>query len=114
MFLACTLSRRSVRRSIGLATFTPLDHGFSTPPADDAAKEDSTMTDIPGHHPQVPPSPGANLSSLEPERRRAIRRKLVVEVSADLHQRIVAICATRRIPVNQAVREVLERSFPGK
>lgn len=72
------------------------------------------MTDTPSRHPQITPSLGAALPGLEPERRRAVRRKLVVEVSADLHQRIVSICATRRIPVNQAVREVLERSFPGK
>ena len=72
------------------------------------------MTDIPSHHLQIKPSLDPGLTVLEPERRRAIRRKLVVEVSADLHQRIVSICATRRIPVNQAVREVLERSFPSK
>lgn len=72
------------------------------------------MTDTPTHHPQIQPSLDPALSHLEPERRRSIRRKLVVEVSADLHQRIVSICATRRIPVNQAVREVLERSFPSK
>ena len=49
-----------------------------------------------------------------PDRRSAPRRKLVIEVSADLHARILAICATRRIPVNQAVRDVLDRAFPGK
>ncbi|KQP50860.1 hypothetical protein ASG40_13120 [Methylobacterium sp. Leaf399] len=62
---------------------------------------------------------GPSLSLVEPatvpsDRRGAVRRKLVIEVSSDLHQRILSICATRRIPVNQAVREVLERSFPGK
>ena len=48
------------------------------------------------------------------ERRRTQRRKLTIDVSADLHQRIIAICATRRIPVNQAVRDVLEQAFPGR
>lgn len=47
------------------------------------------------------------------ERRAAPRKKLTIEVSADLHRRILMICATRRVPVNQAVREVLERAFPG-
>ena len=48
------------------------------------------------------------------DRRSAPRRKLVIEVSADLHRRIIAICGTRHVPVNQAVREVLEQAFPGK
>lgn len=47
------------------------------------------------------------------ERRRTSRHRLVVDVSPDLHRRIVTICATRRIPVNEAIREVLERVFPG-
>ncbi|MBX9934141.1 MAG: hypothetical protein K2Y56_21910 [Methylobacterium sp.] len=62
-----------------------------------------------------PRSPaGHDMAASSSDRRGAVRRKLVIEISADLHQRIVAICATRRIPVNQAVREVLERTFPGK
>ena len=47
------------------------------------------------------------------DRRTVGRRRLSIEVSPDLHRRILTICATRRIPVNQAVREVLERAFPG-
>lgn len=47
------------------------------------------------------------------ERRRSTRHKLVIEVSADLHRRILKICATRGLPVNEAVRAVLDRSFPG-
>ncbi len=47
------------------------------------------------------------------DRRAAPRKKLTIEVSADLHRRILMICGTRRVPVNQAVREVLERAFPG-
>lgn len=49
----------------------------------------------------------------QPDRRRTARHRLVVELSPDLHRRILTICGTRRIPVNQAVREVLERAFPG-
>lgn len=48
------------------------------------------------------------------DRRRASRKRLVVEVSSDLHQRILTICATRGVPVNQAVRAVLDRAFPGQ
>ena len=47
------------------------------------------------------------------DRRAVGRRRLSVEVSPDLHRRILTICSTRRVPVNQAVREVLERAFPG-
>lgn len=47
------------------------------------------------------------------ERRGTPRHRLVVEVSPDLHRRILTICATRGKRVNEAVREVLERSFPG-
>lgn len=47
------------------------------------------------------------------DRRAATRKKLTIEVSADLHRRILMICGTRQVPVNQAVREVLERGFPG-
>jgi predicted HicB family RNase H-like nuclease len=47
-----------------------------------------------------------------PERRSTPRHRLVIEVSPDLHRRIVTICATRGQRVNEAVREVLERSFP--
>ena len=47
------------------------------------------------------------------DRRVTTRKKLTIEVSADLHRRILTICATRGLPVNQAVREMLERSFPG-
>ncbi len=47
------------------------------------------------------------------ERRVTSRRRLSVDISADLHRRILVICATRRLPVNQAVREVLEKAFPG-
>ena len=45
-------------------------------------------------------------------RRRSERVKLVVEISPDLHRRIIEICATRRVPVNQAVRSVLDHAFP--
>ena len=48
----------------------------------------------------------------KPNRRRSERLKLVIEISPDLHRRIIAICATRRVPVNQAVRNVLEHAFP--
>lgn len=72
------------------------------------------MTDTPNVVHEMRPGGRAAAPGLEPERRGAIRRKLVIEISADLHQRILSICATRRLPVNQAVREVLERSFPGK
>ena len=47
-----------------------------------------------------------------PERRSTPRHRLVVEVSPDLHRRILTICATRGKRVNEAVREVLERAFP--
>ncbi len=47
------------------------------------------------------------------DRRAVGRRRLSVEVSPDLHRRILTICATRGVPVNQAVREVLEKAFPG-
>lgn len=47
------------------------------------------------------------------DRRAAPRKRLTIEVSADLHRRILMLCATRRVPVNQAVREILDRSFPG-
>jgi predicted HicB family RNase H-like nuclease len=46
------------------------------------------------------------------ERRSTPRHRLVVEVSPDLHRRILTICATRGKRVNEAVREVLERAFP--
>ena len=48
-----------------------------------------------------------------PDRRSAQRKRLHIEISPELHKRILGICATRGIPVNQAVREVLERTFPG-
>ena len=51
--------------------------------------------------------------AIGPDRRAVGRRRLSIEVSPDLHRRILTICATRCIPVNQAVREVLERAFPG-
>ena len=54
----------------------------------------------------------AGKSASRPNRRRSERLKLVVEISPDLHQRIIEICATRRVPVNQAVRNVLEHAFP--
>jgi predicted HicB family RNase H-like nuclease len=47
-----------------------------------------------------------------PERRSTPRHRLVIEVSPDLHRRIVTICATRGKRVNEAVRDVLERAFP--
>ena len=47
------------------------------------------------------------------DRRAVGRRRLSVEVTPDLHRRILTICSTRRVPVNQAIREVLERAFPG-
>lgn len=47
------------------------------------------------------------------DRRGVGRRRLSIEVSPDLHRRILTICATRRVPVNQAVREILDRAFPG-
>lgn len=55
--------------------------------------------------------PGVDAGALE--RRSVGRRKLTVEVSPDLHRRILSICSVRRVPVNQAVREVLEKAFPG-
>ena len=50
---------------------------------------------------------------VELDRRASQRKKLTIEVSSDLHRRIVAICSTRGLPVNEAVRGVLERAFPG-
>ena len=47
------------------------------------------------------------------DRRSVGRRRLTIEVSPDLHRRILTICNVRRVPVNQAVRELLEKSFPG-
>ena len=47
-----------------------------------------------------------------PERRQTSRRRLVIELSPDLHRRILTISAARGMPVNLAVREVLERAFP--
>lgn len=47
------------------------------------------------------------------ERRSERRKRLNVDVSEDLHQRIVAICKSRSLPVNKAVRAVLEKAFPG-
>lgn len=57
--------------------------------------------------------PGSAPKGAGPDRRRTPRKRLVVEVSEDLHRRIVSICATRGIPLNQAAREALERAFPG-
>ena len=37
---------------------------------------------------------------------------LLVTVSAELHDRIIKICAVRGLPVNQIVREILEQGFP--
>ena len=48
-----------------------------------------------------------------PDRRGTQRKRLNIEISPELHKRILSICATRGVPVNQAVREVLERTFPG-
>jgi hypothetical protein len=48
------------------------------------------------------------------ERRRTRRQKLVIEMPADLYERIVLICTVRQVPVNQVVAEVLERAFPSK
>jgi predicted HicB family RNase H-like nuclease len=69
------------------------------------------------------PAATANASTLEDQqlargpvsedRRSVGRRKLTIEVSPDLHRRILAICTVRRVPVNQAIREILEKSFPG-
>jgi hypothetical protein len=50
-------------------------------------------------------------SNIRPDRRVMRRKKLVIEIPEELHQRIIAICAIRGTPVNAAVREVLERSF---
>ena len=52
-------------------------------------------------------------AEIRTDRRKARRHKLVVEISTDLHERILRICGTRKLPVNEAVRQVLERSFPG-
>ena len=38
----------------------------------------------------------------------------MIEMPADLYERIVKICAVRQVPVNQGVTEVLERAFPGQ
>lgn len=46
------------------------------------------------------------------DRRSVGRCRLTIEVSPELHCRILTICTVRRIPVNQAVRELLEKSFP--
>jgi predicted HicB family RNase H-like nuclease len=46
------------------------------------------------------------------DRRTTGRKKLTVEVSPDLHARIVKLCSVRGKRVNEAVREVLERAFP--
>lgn len=51
-------------------------------------------------------------SPVSDDRRSAGRRRLTIEVSPELHRRILAICTVRRVPVNQAVRELLEKSFP--
>ena len=51
---------------------------------------------------------------VEAERRRTRRQKLMIEMSADLYERIVLICSVRQVPVNQVVSEVLERAFPSK
>jgi predicted HicB family RNase H-like nuclease len=68
------------------------------------------------------PGATANTTTLEDQQpapdpvsgdRRSIgRRRLTIEVSPELHRRILAICTTRGVPVNQAVRELLEKSFP--
>jgi hypothetical protein len=67
----------------------------------------------------LPPTHAADLKPLSPkpaetERRRTRRQKLMIEMPADLYERIVAICAVRQMPVNQVVSEVLERAFPSK
>lgn len=59
------------------------------------------------------PGGAARADAVPLDRRSVGRRRLTVEVSPDLHRRILSICAVRRVPVNQAVREVLERAFPG-
>lgn len=57
-------------------------------------------------------SPVADLDQLPPiERRRSARRRLHVEIPEPLYAKIIALCAARRVPVNQAVRELLERHF---
>ena len=63
--------------------------------------------------PRIDESTAQGSEAVPVERRATSRKKLTVEVSSDLHRRILRICATRRIPVNQAVRDVLERAFPG-
>lgn len=73
------------------------------------------MTDVLDAKDLEPETAGAvSLRQKEPERRSAPRRKLTIDVSADLHERIITICATRRIPVNKAVRDVLDQAFPGR
>ena len=52
------------------------------------------------------------LTRPQAERRQAPRHRLTLDISPDLHRRILTICATRGQRVNEAVREVLERSFP--
>ena len=66
------------------------------------------------HHASEPPSRAMSPEDdVIPDRRSVQRRRLSVEVSHELHRRILTICATRGVPVNQAVREVLNRAFPG-
>lgn len=48
-----------------------------------------------------------------PDRRSVPRHRLYIEMSPDLHRRVLSISALRRLPVNAIVREVLERAFPG-
>ena len=55
----------------------------------------------------------AEMPDASTERRSVSRKRLTIEVSPGLHRRIVQICSTRGLPVNQAVRDVLERAFPG-
>lgn len=46
------------------------------------------------------------------ERRASKRRELIINVSGDLHERIIAICVARGVPVNEAVSRILEAAFP--
>ena len=48
-----------------------------------------------------------------PDRRGVPRHRLYVDMSPDLHRRVLSISSMRRLPVNAIVREVLERAFPG-
>ncbi len=66
-----------------------------------------------GLRPRMADLPPESPDETRLERRASTRKKLTIEVSADLHRRILMICATRHVPVNQAVREVLDRAFPG-